>query len=81
MKEECDLPSALNALFLVPQDIADLPDPVPGVGENRLEHAYSLWFTQRTRGSVSTALNYEENIMFVGSFSTVCTVVPIKNLV
>ena len=53
------------------QDITDLPDPVPGSGENEIEHAYSLWFTQRTRGSVSTSSNYEENIKFIGSFCTV----------
>ena len=54
-----------------PQDIRDLPDPVPPPGENKLEYAYSLWFTHRARGSVSTSSNYEENIKFVGSFGTV----------
>ncbi|CAI8016304.1 Eukaryotic translation initiation factor 4E type 2 [Geodia barretti] len=53
------------------KDIADLPDPVASPGENKLEYAYSLWFTQRTRGSVSTSSSYEENIKFVGSFCTV----------
>ena len=51
--------------------MADLPDPVASPEENKLEYAYSLWFTQRTRGSVSTSSNYEENIKFVGSFCTV----------
>ncbi len=39
--------------------------------ENRLQHCYSLWFTQRTRGSVSSAGNYEDNIKHLGAFSSV----------
>ena len=60
-----------KSLIFCTQDMADLPDPVPGSGENKLEHSYSLWFTQRTRGSVSNTNSYEENIKFVGSFCTV----------
>ena len=41
-------------------------------GENKLQYPYSIWFTQRVRGSVSSApSDYEDNIKLVGSFSSV----------
>lgn len=46
--------------------------PAVHEGENRLQYSYSVWFTQRTRGSVSaTPSDYEDNIKLVGSFSSV----------
>lgn len=47
-----------------------IPPKVPE-NENRIQHSYSFWFTQRTRGSVSTPGDYEDNIKHLGSFSSV----------
>lgn len=44
-------------------------------GENKLQYPYSIWFTQRVRGSVSSApSDYEDNIKLVGSFSSVSNI-------
>jgi len=54
------------------QNCEDLIPPTVSKGENKLQYAYSVWFTQRTRGSVSsTPSDYEDNIKLIGSFATV----------
>ena len=54
------------------QSCNDLVPPGIEDGENKLQYPYSIWFTQRVRGSVSSApSDYEDNIKLVGSFSSV----------
>lgn len=58
------------------QTCGDLVPPSAQEGENKLQYSYSVWFTQRTRGSVSsTPSDYEDNIKLIGSFSSVRTIV------
>lgn len=59
-------------LVLTAKTCGEIVPPSVDESENRLQYSYSVWFTQRTRGSVSTApSDYEDNIKLVGSFSSV----------
>lgn len=60
------VPSSLS-----PQSCSTLVPPPVGAEENPLQYSYSIWFTQRQRGSVSTTSNYEDTIKLIGSFSSV----------
>lgn len=59
-------------LCLLLQSIAKLVIPEVINGEHRLQYSYSFWFTQRSRGSVSSApSDYEDQIKHVAAFSSV----------
>lgn len=59
-------------LCLLLQSIDKLIVPEVIDGEHRLQYSYSFWFTQRSRGSVSSApSDYEDQIKHVAAFSTV----------
>ena len=59
--------------YIFHQSIELINIPPVGEGESKLQYPYSLWFTQRNRGSVSSApTDYEDQIKHVGSFSSVC---------
>ena len=61
-----------KAIFLTVQSCSELVPPDVEETENKLQYSYSVWFTQRVRGSVSSApSDYEDNIKLVGSFSSV----------
>ena len=74
--------SLIVQLYFPPttQSIEKIKPPPCGEGENRLQHSYSFWFTQRCRGSVSSApSDYEDQIKLIGSFSTVGSVMECYN--
>ena len=73
--EVCDwfvITPYVHAHALLSQNMDELVAPPVGPGESKLQYSYCFWFTQRMRGSVSSApSDYQDNIKLVGLFSTV----------
>jgi len=48
-----------------------LGETVPGPDDNRLQYAFSFWFSKRAPGRQQSPLNYEQSIRYVSSFASV----------